>query len=361
MKSSRKICTAAAIGVFVVLLAHGIWLFIAKGRFEAMISQRTGNYSMSYEKNSARPSLFGIRNSVSDFKISISSQQQIYDVVLKKLIVKGSMFNRKYTVSIPEGAVFSAENSAGIRMDLVDDSIVIIANKKNLLMPETDVEIRKIRFSGVEVGGIKDFCVANNFSLRTTSDLNKDRIESLIKMNIDSIKTKKNVKNLESNFEMTVSGVSDIGSDGKVIAMDVKIGNIIVNDITNNYGISLAGGIKISQLPRMGLLDIEFKLVNFNSLVEALNNSDSEFVIFDRNTMFSFIQTLGLIPKNEKDTDSLRHYRVISDFISKKVTVNDMDSEAIVKKLLLINNENKEETGDNNVEKKEEKNENKGR
>ncbi|MDR3078951.1 MAG: hypothetical protein LBU15_02840 [Rickettsiales bacterium] len=331
----------AAISIIGVLLAvHGFWLFVHGNKFRAMVSQKTNKYSIGCTKVFVRPTLFGAKNTVLDLKISLYGQERTYEIIFKKLVVRSSMLSRRLTVAIPEGVLFSGENSVYGKMDLVDDSIVIRGKKGDLLAPEIDMKAREIRF-------LDGFCVVSNFSLITTSDLIGDHIELSLRTNADSVNVKRgaNSKQQESNFELVLSNSSEVGSDKKILSADTKIEKFTINDITNNYGISVTGSFSASQILRTALADIELKLINFNSLMNVLSNSEGDAATPDRKDVQNIVQFLSLIPGNEKDSDSLRYYRVVSDFISNRTTVNGTDIKTIATKFMPISGGDKEETG----------------
>ncbi|MDR2777799.1 MAG: hypothetical protein LBB24_03460 [Rickettsiales bacterium] len=344
-KTFKKTSTIATVFAVVLLLVHGLWLITFRKKLEVVLDQRTTSYNIGYESRSMRPRLFGVKNTISDLRLSFISQKQNYEVIFKKFVINSSMFSRKHTISIPKGAIFNGENPNGLKADFVEELVVFTAKKNSVLMPTADIKIKEVRISDEKAGGRKNFCVLNNFSLNTVSDLVSNHIDSLFNLNIDAIKIKKNNDDLESNLEIVISSSNGIGSDGKIISIDTKIESLLVSDITNNYGISVTGGIRTTQVPRTGVVDIEFKIINFNSMLAAIENKDSELIVFNRNILSNTVQVLGLIPENPKDTDSEKYYRIVSDRASNTVTVNGVDSEAIIKKLLFISDENRDKEG----------------
>ncbi|MDR3078952.1 MAG: hypothetical protein LBU15_02845 [Rickettsiales bacterium] len=335
----KALTLATVVGVLVAV--HGFWLFMSGSKFRAIVSlAANGESGVSYAKVFVRPTLFGVKNTVLDLKISFPSQIQIREVVLKRLEVRSSPFSRKMAIAVPEGILFSKKSIAhGGRIDFVGDSIVFRKKKGDLLAFEIDVKAREVRLPE---------SVASNFSLVAASDPNGFSL----RMSADSMKWGKdeNSEQKELNFNFATSSSTEMGPDRESPSVDTtKIENLTINDITNGYGVSVTGSIT-DRMSKIELIDLEFKVTNPNSLINTLNDGIREIISPDGkyaadllripapdrevivNFILNFVQFLSLTPGTERDTEGLRYYRVISDFLSGKVTVNGVDAETIAKK-----------------------------
>lgn len=171
----------------------------------------------------------------------------------------------------------------------------------------------------------------NNLTIKLITIKDGDYENRTFRVNVDNMKTSTTDADLESNFEVIFSNIKEI-KDGELVKIRNVIDTVNFNDITNNYAINIKGNYEADAYVKMALANIDGNILNYNHLVSAINNKSS--FLIDRNKMSAFVQILELIPQNERDTETERYYNIRTNTNSKKIYINDIEINEIVKQLL---------------------------
>jgi hypothetical protein len=326
---------------------HTAYLFFLRRKFEAALDQRTAAYSISYEDISMSPKLFGWEVSVSNLRVLLYGNKHIAEtVVFKKILIRNLLFSKKLLITIVEGTTLETNNADAVPnnegsvfdIDFVDNVITMTLAKKWKSISKLDMKVNRIKI-GYKT---EDTLGLDNFSLNTVSSQTKNHGNFLIKMNIDAIKFReKTDKSSEANLEFAIRGDSELGSDGRIIAVNIKVENFLLNNVSGNFGFSVVGNLALSQITEMILVDGELKIINFNSFLASAETEGGGFSFLNRTAMSNLIQIINIIPENQKNTDSEKYYRFIWNLTSKKIIINDVDSVEIFKKFIPTVEDNK--------------------
>jgi hypothetical protein len=317
-----------------------------KSKIKEQLSRQITNYTIEHGKISLKfLSPLRVSAAVEDLKILFSApslqggapvgnQLQNFSISSENMILANPLLSRKLDIYMPEGMVFDNGSNSNF-LKPVDYSFGIIFGS-NSIIRKIQMSARKIQSRKSTDSDSELFDSIKNFSLLISNeDRTEDHVNTAIKLNIDALNNKVGDKILESNFELIASNMRDFDSNGSVNTIEIAIEKSSYNDITNNFGLDVNGSYRISAYTRSAKADFELKIINFKSLITSLNKTDSEFPIFSKKSLNDTVQLLELMPTNPKDTKYDRYYRITSDIASKKATINGVDLNSFIQKLLV--------------------------
>lgn len=314
-----------------------IW-FIIKNKVISILSNKSSQYDIEYDKLSVKLFPFSMESKISGLRFTILNKKVKFTISFDQLVARNLLFSKNITLSINK-INYIREGYDG-SIELIDDNMRFTIGKNNTL--------RNINLEAKEINILEKDIKDNNivetiiggFLFKTINIDSKSYASVTLKVNMDSIISKKDDKQLESNFEFIFSNMHDIDSHGKVVSVETEIDNISYNDITNNFGFVVNGNYKISQEKGLGKIYLNGKIINYNSLISAINKSDGFFVV-KKELVSSFVQALKLIPANEKDTIYDKNYTLSADMTSKKMTINNIDLNEFLQSFLFKNGNSK--------------------
>ncbi|MDR2077355.1 MAG: hypothetical protein LBP39_00105 [Rickettsiales bacterium] len=344
VSGTRKYVLAFTILFLAWLILYTVQLLRVRSKIIDQLDRQTTNYALEHGKVTVKflsPLKIGIN--VEDLKLSFSGPAMYKEIPNKKpfkgansyfknVLFTSPLLSKKLNIYVPDEIAFDNGSTNGF-IKLVNYSIYIkIGN--NSKFEEIQILAGKVQNRELTPPDSEFLDLVKNFSLLISNDnKTKDQINTAIRVNIDAIYNRAENIVLESNFELIASNTREIDEYGNVNSIAINIEKSNFNDIANNFGVDISGNYRVSAYVGAGKADFEFKIINFKSLVNSLNKPNSEFPIFGKKSINDLVQLLELMPKNPKDTNYDRYYRITSDLISKKVTVNGVDLNSLLQEL----------------------------
>lgn len=323
---------------YIILLAFitmyiCMW-FIVKNKVISILSNKSSQYDIEYDELSVRLFPFSMESKINNLRFTILNKKVKFTISFGQLVARNILFSKNITLSINK-INYTREGYDG-SIELIDDNMRFTIGKDNILK-NVNLEAKEINIleKDIKENNIIE-TIIGGFLFKTVNIDSKNYASITLKFNMDSIISKKDDKQIESNFEFIFSNMHDIDSHGKIVSVETEIDNISYNDITNNFGFNINGNYKISQEKGLGKIYLNGKIINYNSLVSAINRSDS-FFVFKKELISNFVQALKLIPANEKDTIYDKNYTLVADMTSKKMTINDIDLNEFLQSFLFKN------------------------
>ncbi|GHU27654.1 hypothetical protein FACS1894152_4560 [Bacilli bacterium] len=343
VKGYKKLFAGFAVVVVATVLGLSsvYWMQLSRSKAikEKILGGKTHFYSVQNAEISSKVSLFKMETNVKNLDILFTNtkKKEKYNLIFKELVVKNSLFSKRFFVRIIGNIDINNKNSNLISVDLTGDSINFIPNKHSFIPEYADIKIKKINVKQLKAKESEVTHVMSGFSIDVDSDYAKSYANTTTRININAIDTRKNDKNFESNFEIVFSNIRNLDANGRVINVETEIETILYNDITNNYGLNLTGNYNINASGRVGKIDVELKLINSYSLTVALNKPTSDFIFFDRRSISEALQILSLVPPNPKDTENDKYYKFSADPGGKVTKLNGVNANDITRNLLFVN------------------------
>lgn len=323
---------AYVIITLIIFSYFSIW-FIVRNRMKDILSNKTIKYSIEYSRLSVKVFPFSVKTTIKglglDIKVNENMNIKLY---IEKITAKNIIFNKRISLDISNNISYKI-NDRESKFTLNESNINFILGKNN--------KIKNINFTADSINIIdssdkEDFKVETNIRgfLFKTIDINtKNYSNRTIKMNVDSSIGKYDNKYLEINFDMIVSEITDIDPNGRIVSTETNVESINFNDITNNYGLNITGNYEINPSKGRGIAKLELKIINYNSLLTALNNDESIF-LFKKNILQTAVESLKLVPKNSKDSIYDKYYTFESNVATKTMTINGGDIKELLQGLI---------------------------
>lgn len=338
-KSINLLLLLISVILFIVILSYMfIWKEV-KQHIVKILNTNNVYYEVSYDKIDVAGFPFIIKTTVNNLRVKVINKSYTLSINFDKLKIRNLIFTKN--------------------INLLVDGVITIKNNQNENYSKISIGNHTIDFdldsefkannidafiSNLIIKNYKDNInnLTNNLNnttlkLITTNDI--DYENKTIRINIDDIKTifkdKDNI--LESNFEIIFSNIREYNNNN-IVSMKNLVDTFVFNDISNNYSLNLEGNYNVNSYTRSGILDANVSIMNYNYLISAINN-DSDF-LFDKNLLLNGVQILELIPKNNKDTKTERHYNIKSDTNNKKFFINNVEINRLIQQLIFKNDIN---------------------
>ncbi len=306
--------------VLLIFVYFSIW-FIAKNRMKEILSNKTAKYNIEYEKLSVIVLPFSIRTSIKNLVLSSGLEGKFStSITFKKIIAKNIIFNKHVHIDVDGDILFNV-NDRNSKITLEDDDISFVLGKNNKIKDVNFVANSIYIEESIDNSEVKSESTMKGFLFRIIEVGTKNYSNRTMTMNVDSIVGKYKDIYLENNFSMIVSEMLDIDSKGKIFSSQTNIDDISYNDITNNYGFNMHGQYEVNPSKGRGISKLELKIINYNSLISALNNENSVF-LFNKDNVRSIVEMLELIPGNDKDNLYDKYYVFESNIATKSMNIN---------------------------------------
>ncbi len=323
---------AYVIVALIIFTYFSVW-FIARSRMKDILSNKTIRYSIEYDKLSVRISPFSIKTTIKGLNLGMKANENInINLNVGKITAKNIIFNKHVNLNVSDNITFKVNDR--------ESKITLDGNSMNFILGKNN-KIRNINFTAdsinvVESSDKEDFeaeTTIKGFLFKTIDINTKNYSNRTIKMNIDSSVGKYENKYLETNFDMIISEIVDTDSNGKIVSTETNVEGINFNDITNNYGFNIAGNYEINPSKGRGIAKLELKIINYNSLITALNDDNSIF-LFKKNILQTLVESLKLVPENSKDSIYDKYYTFESNIATKTMTINGGDVKDLLQGLI---------------------------
>ncbi len=330
--SDNGLNLAYVIITLIIFAYFSIW-FIVKNRMKDILSNKTARYSIEYEKLSVRVFPFSVKTVVKGLNLSTRLNNNYNaSIFFETISAKNIIFNKHINLNISNDILFKV-NDRNSKIALNGDNISFVLGKGN--------KIRNVNFivDSIDIieyfddGDFQSESLIKGFLFKTVDINTKNYSNRTIKMDMNSLVGRYEDKYIESNFDLILSEIRDIDSSGKVVSAETTIDSINFNDITNNYGFNLAGNYEVNPSKGRGIAKLELKIINYNSLITALNKEDSIF-FFKKELIQSLVESLKLVPQNEKDTIYDKYYKFESNIATKTMTINGGDIKNLLQGLI---------------------------
>ena len=306
--------------VLLIFVYFSIW-FIAKNRMKEILSNKTAKYNIEYEKLSVIVLPFSIRTSIKNLVLSSGLEGKFStSITFKKIVAKNIIFNKHVQIDVDGDILFNV-NDRNSKITLEDDDISFVLGKNNKIKDVNFVANSIYIEESIDNSEVKSESTMKGFLFRIIEVGTKNYSNRTMTMNVDSIVGKYKDIYLENNFSMIVSEMLDIDSKGKIFSSQTNIDDISYNDITNNYGFNMHGQYEVNPSKGRGISKLELKIINYNSLISALNNENSVF-LFNKDNVRSIVEMLELMPGNDKDNLYDKYYVFESTIATKSMNIN---------------------------------------
>lgn len=313
--------------ILIILFVFFVYIFVWFKVKSFVINYLDNFYSANVELKygSVRVSGFPfiLNISIKDLKVTVLTGGINSDIIIENILVKNLIFTKKANLSF-DGKVYLYSKNSGKYISIDNDNIDIYFNKNGKL-ENIDGFIYSIMFASNN----ENVAAVNNATIKMVTSNDHDYVNRTFRFNTDQIKYG---DDNESNFEIILSNIIE-KNNGNVVAVKNVLDTFSFNDITNNYNISISGDSNANLLLKTSPLNLLFTINNYNSLIKALNDENSQFLL-NKEKISQVIQVLQFIPKNDKDTVNVKNYDFSIDLITKKTYINGQDVVNVVKEFL---------------------------
>jgi hypothetical protein len=333
-RSGKGWCFVLVAMTVVAAFLYGYYLDKYKGYLAYFLSKKNPRYEVTFSSISSGGLLF-ISNEINDLQIRILDRDKEYILQTKKVKIKNLIFTKIFDILLDEKVELRDYTNELHTLNLSKSSNVSVELDSSYKIKSVEVFLPEISFADEE-----EKIVVKNLALGflkiTTYD---DMRNSVLKVSSDSVvfsfkDDKGKDKNYETNFELVASSLGELGSGDKLVNQDVEVEKFVFNDISNNFAFNVDGGLKSNFLMSTANLTLNLKLINYNSMVRAINDGKKYFLL-DKEYLSMFIEVLTMIPANPQNTVSNKFYTLKYNTATKSFTVNNVNGESLVKSLLL--------------------------
>jgi hypothetical protein len=297
------------------------------------LSKKNSNYELTYSSVSSG-GLFFITNRINNLQIRTLKDNKEYVLKLNNIYVKNLIFTKVFTILLDDKIEMKDFDGEIYILNISKDNNTIIELDSSNKLKNLNAYIQEIYLKYQEDKmSIKNFMV--NLIKITTYD---DIVNNTAKVSSDSVifdfkDEDGTTKNYEINFDLLVSSIGEIGSNGKLIGRNTIIEKGILNDISNNFAFNVDGEVKNNILLNSVSIAANLKIINYNSLIRTINSG--KYFLINKDYLSSFIEILGLIPQNVKNTASNKFYEIKYNTASKQFTINNIEGVNIIKSLFI--------------------------
>ena len=333
---NTKLTIQITIAIFCVLFIMYIFVWNnVKKQLVKVLNTNNAYCELQYNKIKVSGFPFILKSTVKNLEVKLLYKNKYTSIIFDKVIIRNLIFTKNVNILIKgnvhisnnindtHGTFFVGEHDVDFSLDEVNKIGRIDTFIKNLSMEQYSSNDKLISKN-----------VFDNLTVKFITIKDGDYENRTFRVNIDNIKTSTNDADLESNFEVIFSNIKEI-KDGQLVKIRNVIDTFNFNDITNNFAININGNYEADAYVKMAMVDINGNISNYNYLISAINNN-STFLI-DKNKVSTVVQVLELIPQNEKDTETEKYYNIRSNTNSKKLYINNIEINEIVKQLLFGN------------------------
>jgi hypothetical protein len=326
------------VGVLIILIiSYGYVLSKYRKHVVNFLTKKNSNYGITYSSVSSN-GLFFINNKIKDLQLRTLKNNKEYILKLNTINIKNLIFTKVFTVSLDDKIEITDYDGETYILNVSKNNDIIFELSSSNKIKNFDAFIQELYFAykGDSIS-IKNFMV-NLLRISTYDDI----INNTVKVSSDSIifdfKENNGVsKTYETNFELLISSIGEIGNNGKITNQDIAIEKIVLNDITNNFAFNIEGDVKNNYSLNSANATIELKLINYNSILRTINSS-SRYFLLSKEYLSMLIELLNTIPSNTKNTVSNKFYTIKYNTATKRFTLNDINGENIVKAMVFQNN-----------------------
>jgi hypothetical protein len=334
-ESSNKKNSFAILAVFFVitLVAYLYFLNGYRKQFLDILTKKNNNFTLSYSSISSK-GLFIVSHTVNNLSVRTIRDGKEYVMKIKKVIVKNLVFTKVFKVELAENIEFIDTENVSRIMEVFNNNDISFELNWSGGLKKIDVFLGKVLFK--EKAGELTF---RNLSfgllkLHTFGDV----INMTLNFNSDSADFKfmdnGEEKHYEINFEMVASLLGETGTNNAIVNRRLTVEKIILNDITNNFAFNCVGEVKNNTIIRSVDTSLEFSIFNYNSLIRTINNKNGYFLV-DKDILSTIVEMLSSVPANPQNTVNTKFYKLKFNNASGVVTINGIDSQSLMKKLLM--------------------------
>jgi hypothetical protein len=320
--------------LIIFLFLYGYFLGKYKKYLEDFLNGESFAYEVKY--SSIRSSgLLIVNNKIKDLRIRIIDKGKEYFLSVENVNVKSLAFSKTFKVSL--GGKFEVS-------DYTKKPFILNVSKDNDAVVELDafnkVKNFEIFFPEISFADGGERVTVKNLSANALRITTYDDIaNSVIKVGSDSIifdfKDEKEMDvNYETNFELLISVINELNANGKSTNQDLSIEKFVFNDISNNFAFNIDGNVKSNFILKNANATVNLKLINYNSMVRMINNSNKYFLL-DKKLLSTLIEILNMIPANPQNTISNKFYTLKYSTATKSFTINNVNGETVIRSLLL--------------------------
>lgn len=293
--------------------------------------------SISYDKIQTS-GFFFIKNKISNLKIVTVIDKKKEKIILnaKSLEIKNLIFTKNASLSFLDKINF--KNDEG---DL--DINILISETNTINFTFGDHIIDKLEFDTEKFSILINKIFNNmyyNFLFKVTNIKTDDNfLNTLIYLNSDKIlntsyEDTKEISSTENNINGTVSVISEFKDKNsflkKNIKQEFKFENISFNNITNNFGIKINGYFVNNKLLNQIVCNIDFEIINYNSLIKYINNEQLTDLI-NKDTLSKCVEVLNLLPPNSRNTLYNKYYKLEFNNSNGKFSINNAGLDKILR------------------------------
>ena len=333
--NTKTILTSILVAIFVLFI---IYVFVwnnVKKQLIKFLNTNSVYCELKYNKLKVGGFPFILKSTVKDLEVKILYKNKHTSIVFDEVVIRNLIFTKNVNILFKgnahinnninntRGTFFIGKHDVDFSLDEINKIGRIDTFIKNLTMEQYSSNDKLISKN-----------VFDNLTVKFITIKDGDYENRTFRVNIDNIKTSTNDADLESNFEVIFSNIKEI-KDGQLVKIRNVIDTFNFNDITNNFAININGNYEADAYVKMAMVDINGNISNYNYLISAINNNSS--FLIDKNKVSTAVQVLELIPQNDKNTETDRYYNIRTNTSSKKVYVNDVEINEIVKQLLFGN------------------------
>jgi hypothetical protein len=320
--------------LIIFLFLYGYFLGKYKEYLVEFLNKKSSNYDVSY--SSIRSSgLLIIDSKIKDLRVRIIDKDKEYFLNVENVNVKSLAFSKTFKISLGGRFEMTDHTKTPFNLSISKDNEAIIELDASKKIKNLEIFFPEISFAEEEENiAIKNLS-ASVIKITTYDDI----VNSVIKAGSDSIifefKDEKNAnKNYETNFELLISVINELNANGKSVNQDLSIEKFVFNDISNNFAFNVDGNIKSNFILNNANATVNLKLINYNSMVRMINNSDKYFIL-DKKFLSTLIEILNMIPANSQNTPSNKFYTLKYSTATRSFTINNVNGETAIRSLLL--------------------------